>query len=171
MKINQRHIPQPGFSLFEVLIALLVMSVGLLGLANLQGQSISSSFNAHLRTQATSLAQSMVDRMRANREHAMLSTSNYLSDLSAAPPVTSKNCLIEICNQSEIALFDMREWKCNLGKYAGETICNGFVAQSTLPGGVGSISAPDATTGQTTITVQWNDTSGSTHEVRVYTGL
>ncbi len=84
---------QQGFSLFEVLIALLVLSVGLLGLANLQGQSISSSYNAHLRTQATSLAQSMVDRMRANRSHALQATNNYQTAIDAQPPTTSVNCL------------------------------------------------------------------------------
>lgn len=165
-----RH-KQLGFSLFEVLIALLVMSVGLLGLANLQGQSITSSYNAHLRTQATSLAQSIIGRMRANRDYAMLQSNNYQTDFSSMPPTTSKNCLTEICSQSEMALFDVKEWKCNLGMHAGETICSGFASQSTLPGGVGSISAPDTDTGQTTIIVQWRDTDGAEHEVTMYTSL
>ena len=162
---------QQGFSLFEVLIALLVLSVGLLGLANLQGQSISSSYNAHLRTQATSLAQSMVDRMRANRSHALQATNNYQTAIDAQPPTTSVNCLTATCSEEEIALFDVREWKCNLGLYAEETVCNGFVNQSTLPNGVGSVTAPDVTTGLTTVTVQWVDTDGEQHQVRMFTGL
>lgn len=160
-----------GFSLFEVLISLLVLSVGLLGLANLQGRSIASSYNAHLRTQATSLAQSMVDRMRANRNHAMLSTNNYQTDYATEPPAISTDCAATICSQANMALYDLTEWKCNLGMFTDNTNCAGLVSQVTLPSGEGRISAPDSTTGQTTVTVRWRDTDGAQHTVTMYTSL
>ena len=159
-----------GFSLFEVLIALLVLSIGLLGLANLQGRSITSSYNAHLRTQATSLAQSMVDRMRANRDYAMNAVNNYQTGFSSSPP-NAADCASSDCSESAMALYDLQEWKCNLGKFVNDTNCAGLVAQSTLPNGEGSISAPDAVTGQTTVTVQWTDTDGTLHRVRMFTSL
>ena len=162
---------QIGFSLFEVLIALLVLSVGLLGLANLQGRSISSSYNAHLRTQATSLAQSMVDRMRANRDYAMEAVNDYQTDYATLPPTTSVDCAANECSQEDIAKFDVREWKCNLGMFATNSICSGLVEQATLPSGEGSISAPDAVTGQTTVTVRWKDIDGVQHQVRMFTSL
>ncbi|MCQ4163779.1 type IV pilus modification protein PilV [Tahibacter harae] len=55
-----------GFSLLEVLIALMIFSVGLLGLAGLMVVSVKTNNGAYQRTQAAFLAQSMVDRMRAN---------------------------------------------------------------------------------------------------------
>jgi|TARA_B110000240_G_C13428330_1_gene422572 type IV pilus assembly protein PilV len=78
-----------GFTLIEVLITLIVFSIGLLGLANLQGQSINSSYNAHLRTQATSLASSMIDRMRANRQQAT-STQDYITGFGDEPTSLTK---------------------------------------------------------------------------------
>ena len=55
-----------GIALFEILIALLVLSVGLLGLATLQSQGLRSSSSATMRTEATFLAMDITDRMRAS---------------------------------------------------------------------------------------------------------
>ena len=55
-----------GFSLIEVMVALLVLSVGLLGMAGLLVVSVKTNHSAYLRTQASFIAQSMADRMRAN---------------------------------------------------------------------------------------------------------
>lgn len=59
-----------GFSLIEVLVALVVLSVGLLGLAALQTNAVEFNRDAYLRSQATILAYDIADRMRANREAA-----------------------------------------------------------------------------------------------------
>src|SRR5690625_3848715 len=65
------HIPlshrQKGMTLIEVLVAVLVLSVGLLGLAALQGISLQSNQNAYNRTQAVSFVYEAVDFARANR--------------------------------------------------------------------------------------------------------
>ena len=57
---------QRGVSLLEVLITVLVLSVGLLGLAALQATGTKFNHGAYLRTQATALAYEMSDRMRTN---------------------------------------------------------------------------------------------------------
>ena len=70
---------QCGFTLLEVLIALLVLSIGLLGLAALQVAGLKSSHNAYLSSQATLMAYDMADRIRAaDRLDAGL--GNYLYD-------------------------------------------------------------------------------------------
>lgn len=56
-----------GFTLIEVLIAILVMGFGLLGFAMLQTMSLRFSQSANQRTQATNLAYDLLDQMRANR--------------------------------------------------------------------------------------------------------
>jgi len=56
-----------GFTLLEVLIALLVLSFGLLGLAALQAYSVKANQSANFRSQATALANMMLDSIRANR--------------------------------------------------------------------------------------------------------
>ncbi len=55
-----------GFTLLEVLIAVLVFSLGLLGVAGLMVLSVRTNHSAYLRTQASFLAESMADRMRSN---------------------------------------------------------------------------------------------------------
>ena len=62
--------PQRGISLLESLIALLVLSIGLLGVLGLQTQSLVHNRAAYFETQATNMAQDMLDRIRANREQA-----------------------------------------------------------------------------------------------------
>ncbi|NDK39268.1 type IV pilus modification protein PilV [Pseudoxanthomonas gei] len=58
---------QAGFTLIEVMVAVLVMAVGLLGFALLQTMSVRYSQSANQRTHATNLAYDMLDQMRSNR--------------------------------------------------------------------------------------------------------
>ncbi len=55
-----------GFTLLEVMVALVVMSVGLLSLAGMQVIGLRTNHSAYMRTQATILSYDIVDRMRAN---------------------------------------------------------------------------------------------------------
>lgn len=74
---------QKGFSLLEVMIAVFVLAIGLLGVAGLQLVSMKSGQSAFLRSQATLLAYTIVDDIRANRTNA----SDYaiaLSDTSSS---------------------------------------------------------------------------------------
>lgn len=61
---------QKGFTLLEVLVAMLVLSIGLLGLAGLMASSLRNNHSAYYRSQATWLAYDVIDRMRTNRPNA-----------------------------------------------------------------------------------------------------
>ena len=156
-----------GFSLLEVLVALVILTIGLLGMAGLQGFSITGSYNAHLRTQATSLAQSIIDRMRANRQQA---TSNlYAIDFNDNPPAVTTNCITAACTEAQMRTFDLFEWKCNLGRFAQDAVCAPVASQSILPSGDGEIFTEED--GQIRVTVQWSDTAGEIHQVLLFTNL
>jgi type IV pilus assembly protein PilV len=58
--------PQDGFTLIEILIAVLVLAVGMLGLAGMQLAGMKSNYSAYLRSQATFAASDLIDRMRVN---------------------------------------------------------------------------------------------------------
>ena len=72
---------QQGFTLIEVMVAVFVLAVGILGMAGMQAVSVRESQNSIFRSQADILAGDMADRLRANRSDATdpLST-NYETD-------------------------------------------------------------------------------------------
>jgi type IV pilus assembly protein PilV len=67
-----------GFTLIEVLVAIVVLAFGLLGFALLQTMSVRFTQSANYRTQATNLAYDLIDQMRANRyQAAWYSTASF----------------------------------------------------------------------------------------------
>src|SRR5690242_17300973 len=96
-----------GMTLIEVLVSLVVISVGLLGVAALQLTSLRNSQGSYLRTQATALADDILDRMRANRTVA-LPTSG------ASPYVTAIGTAITLGSTPTQAERDLYDWKQSL---------------------------------------------------------
>jgi type IV pilus assembly protein PilV len=108
IKMMPSHV-QLGFSMIELLVAVVVLAIGLLGMAGLQTAGLSNNQSAYFRSQATIAIADMVDRMRANT--AGVKDRYYQSfDTSAAP--ASPNCISTSggCNAQELADYDMREW-------------------------------------------------------------
>lgn len=83
MSLNCRN-TQAGFTLLEVMIAVLILGIGLLGLAHLQITSLKHNQSAEFRSYASVMAADMLDRMRANRFAAQ--NGNYAIDIDADPP-------------------------------------------------------------------------------------
>ncbi len=96
---------QRGFNLLEVMVALLVLSLGLLGLAALQTVGLKANHESYERTQATLLIYEILDRMRANPQGVV--GGNY--DLLGAPP-SYTNCAIATCTPQELADYDVGTW-------------------------------------------------------------
>lgn len=134
-----------GFSLIEVLVTLVIVSIGLLGLAALQSTSLTYNLSAYHRTQATVLTNSIMDRMRSNRIAA--NTQQYNTTNSNAASDYTANCYgtVAHCNASNLANHDLRVWKTAL--------------EELLPNGQGNITNTIATgTGiMHHITVSWID--------------
>jgi type IV pilus assembly protein PilV len=97
-----------GFTLIEVLVALLVLSVGLLGLAGLQLHGLRNSHNAYLRSQAVFLAYDIADRMRANRPG--IQAGSY-DGLDTSKSYDATDCKTNSCDVSTMAAADAYEWK------------------------------------------------------------
>jgi type IV pilus assembly protein PilV len=123
----------------EALVALLVLSIGLLGVGLMQFSSLRSNHGSSLRSQATFLAYDIADRMRANRA-AAIDGGEYDIALAAAGA------------SGTVAGDDLIRWKQSLA--------------DTLPGGDGSVARTQVTNaaGGTPITVttftvpvRWND--------------
>lgn len=96
-------ISQRGFTLLEVLISMVILAIGLLGLAAMQAMSLRDNQDAYYYQQATLLAYEMQDRIRGNSYANWLSISpNY----SASSCVTTPGCLAD-----EMAVNDYGYWK------------------------------------------------------------
>src|SRR6202021_2836867 len=99
-----------GFTLIEVLVALVILSVGLLGMAKMVMVSSHSNDSAYLRSQATALAYQAMDSMRAN---LTASTANgYITPMGVMPAATV-NCSA-VCDSATLALSDVYSWKQHL---------------------------------------------------------
>lgn len=137
-----------GFTLIEVLVALVILSVGLLGIAGMISVSLKSSGSTYTRTQVTALTYNILDRMRANRAQAV--TGAYNLAMTDSTPTSTNSCIsttissTNSCTPAQIATFDLAEWRANLA--------------SELPSGNGSISTVAVNNmTQVTITIEWSD--------------
>lgn len=65
-RLHSAGLRQRGFTLIEVMVAILVLAVGLFGMAGMHARMLNSQFDAYQRAQAMQLAQDMVNRIRAN---------------------------------------------------------------------------------------------------------
>ena len=129
-----------GFTLLEVLVAMVVLSIGLLGLSGLQTSSLRNNHSAFLRSQATLVGNDIIDRMRANRDSAV--NGDY--DIAYAATPTSSTCTSG-CSASDVADVDLGEWRSYVGR---------------LPAGEGQISVTAA--GIAEVRVRWGDARDGT---------
>lgn len=125
---------QRGTTMLEVLVTIIVIALGLLGVAGLQAVSLKNNNTAYHRSQATMFAYDIIDRMRVNRASAIA------NDYNIAIGVTPSG--------ATMAKTDLIAWKTNIA--------------SGLPAGDGSVSVVKTTVSAVdyytvTIVVQWED--------------
>ena len=97
-----------GVSLIEVLVAMLVFSLGLIGAAALLAMAARSDHAAFVRTQVTFLAQSMAERMRANL------VGVWNGDYNGRYPDASEQDCAAGCTPSQLARHDRQRWNSQL---------------------------------------------------------
>ncbi|HFC53932.1 MAG TPA: type IV pilus modification protein PilV [Gammaproteobacteria bacterium] len=120
-----------GFTMVEVMVALLIFTISLLGLAGLQAASLRDNQSALLNSTAAQLISSMGERIRANPEGA--SAGGYLVDSSsgASPEPPPANCYTGQCSPAQIAASDAYEWlsavSSRLPSASGKVTSNGDV--------------------------------------------
>jgi len=99
--IARKNSRETGFSLIEAMVALMIISIGLLGLALLQVKSLKFNTDAYLRTQSTLLANDILERIRANPA----------GDYTQAVDITgTKQDCSTGCTAANLAKADLYEW-------------------------------------------------------------
>ena len=116
------HVPRArhrvaGFSLLEVLVAIVVLSFGVLGVVGLQAASLQANKEARNQSAAVRLGRELGDMMRGNKDIAILtgSTNPYLvANFSASSPTlpsASEDCSTAPCTSTTtVAQFQIRDW-------------------------------------------------------------
>lgn len=101
---------QSGIGLIEVLLAVIIMSIGFLAAARMQIEGMSASQNAYALSQAKLMVQDMSERMRANRQG--LAAGNY-TNLSTAANTAAPGCLTSgtACTPAQRAQGDAYAWR------------------------------------------------------------
>jgi len=148
-KQNNMLSNQSGFTLVEVLVALVILAIGLLGVAGLQNRSLSGNQGALYRSQAVLFANDIIERMRVNRLQSRVVPSPYSIALGAAAAGSVP----------DPAKADLDDWKAEIGN---------------LPAGDGSVTVSNLVLAKGTVLavviVQWNE-KGTVRSVRVDTEL
>ncbi len=146
-----------GFSMIEVMVALLIISVGLLGIAKMQALAISNTGNSRVRALVALEAGGLASAMQADRLYwttvptvgndvtATISGASVTA-ASDATLSTGQNCTSAVCTVAQMAAYDLQSWATNLN--------------SLIPNDTASIDCklPSATSYVTcTITVNWTE--------------
>ena len=118
-------------SMLEVLITLVLLAIGLLGIAGLQLTGIKFTHNANVRYQAMLQATDMADRMRANLAGVTAGAYNNISGIGSDP-----NCIASRCSPTQMAQTDQFAWNSAnlrlLPQGAGTVTRNGNTYQITI---------------------------------------
>lgn len=126
-----------GFTMIEVLVAFVIFSFGMLGLAGLQTRLLTYSQSSLLRTQAMALTDDVLERMRLDRQNAVGGNwSTNLDDTANSVP-----------SGSYPYQFDLKDWKSQV--------------EALLPAGRASILVDAASNNTVIITIEWNDSRGT----------
>lgn len=142
---------QTGFTLLEVLVAFLILSIGLIGLAGLQVSGIKVGRDAYFESQAQILASNISDRMRANLDGVTD------GDYNAGSASTTANCRTTTgCSTSNLASDDLALWQA--------------AVSTRLPSGEGVVcidSSPEDGTGSATANNSCDD-SGDIYAIKIW---
>ncbi|MEO8151691.1 MAG: type IV pilus modification protein PilV [Rhizobacter sp.] len=122
---------QAGFSMIELLVAFVIFSFGMLGLAGLQSKTMAYSQSSLYRSQASALTDDILDRLRADLANAKAGSWNTTLTTAAASVPTSG---------TGIYSTDLADWKSQV--------------EALLPSGQASIAVNG---GVVTIVIQWDD--------------
>ena len=133
-----------GFTLLEVMVAMVIFSIGMLGLAGIQGIALQNNATAYMRTIAMQQSYNMSDIIRANKATDGSIAPDFSSLTTTLITEPSKDCAVDNkttnCTDSEMARYDIYHWQKKL--------------ERKLPSGKGKVTLTGSVY---EITVMWDE--------------
>jgi len=166
-----------GFSLVEVMVALIIICVGLLGIAKLEALMLSSTGTSRLRALVALQAASLADTMHADRDYWGGNSAYWVpsgGDLllsgtdsggtttwtgTNAPGSSPGSCYNVVCNSEQLAQYDLSHWSTYLGTVLPNSTTN---ITCSLTAGTGLVSC--------TIQIQWNENTVAANQQEANVG-
>lgn len=161
--MNRRNaIGRPlGFSLVEVLVALIIICVGLLGIAKLQALMLSNTGTSRMRALAALEASSVAATMHANRDYwaGTPAASTSIDDTAGSEGITSDDSTLQStpdctkspdapCTPAKLAAYDLHNWMDDMF-----TTLQGSTSTITCTTDTGVVSCA--------ITINWKEQTGT----------
>jgi len=146
---------QGGFGLIEALVAMAVLSIGLIGLARLQTHALRAAYTATQRTVAVAKAAEIVERMRANPIGVLDANDASSYDIRAGSSFAEHGCddrpgaVASSCTPAQLAEHDYTRWTASLTRDMPGTSPSGDIAVQT-----------GTTPPTVTVTINWTERSG-----------
>jgi len=147
-----------GFGLVELLVSLLVFSVGVLGVAATQIAAKRANYEAIQRSIASSLANDIFERMRGNPAQLNLYAQ---TEIGGSALTSAADCNTTLCSTIDLASFDLREWSELLDGISEELSIAGVIFNAG--GLVDSRACIEVDGGLVTIAIAWRGMSDSTN--------
>lgn len=161
---------QRGMSLIEILVALLVFSLGIMSITKLQVSAKLANYDATQRMTATLLANDIIERMRINYNGLSSYVNATLGAGTTTTPATSCNSAAAICTSAQMATLDLYEWDMALagasetssGNKTGGLVSPTGCITSSVAGGTGNYTVAVAYVGSTALSNPTASTCGQT---------
>ncbi len=162
MPLNRHQ--EHGFSLLEVLIAVVVVSVGFLATARMQIEGMRSSQNAYFVSQANFMLREMTDRMRANNDGVADGFYQNVETSSATDWPTCMTAQTQ-CSAQQVAQADLATWSRHLHPPPSAVGFIPLLPSSAAIEAAGRVDF-DAGTNTYTVSVQWSERMGKEDTVQ-----
>ncbi len=161
---SQNHSSQCGVGLIELLVAVVILSIGFLAAARMQVEGMRFSQSAYHQSQAYFLVSDMIDRMRTNADGVALGSYNNAATSAMA---TDPDCTNNFCSPAELALQDIHDWSGQLYAMNGETNFVAALPSSSTTTATGTVTPLAASIFE--VTMIWSEVVGGEEAVGTLT--
>lgn len=141
--MSQVHHTQRGSTLIESLVAVLVLALGVMGMASVQTRTLTTARTTTMRATAMRAVDDLLERMQANPGTRPSSGQPNLYITPWGPPPLASDCASASCNGAQLAAFDLAQWKAALAR--------------ELPAGDALVFASDTDRHQFGVLVAWKE--------------